>query len=180
MYSISGSLVLFEVTVLLHKHQVRSNIGCYNGYRIVQGQPHSELQVGSLPVAVSGNVTFSWPTSSCWSFDRKTYTWSSPKSSRSWNPADFMKSVKSGGFHEIREIRRISPVKSGRFHEIQWILWNPWNPADFTLKSGGFHEIREIRQISYGFHEIRRISCEIERPLQGIVTLCLVMVQSNI
>ena len=30
----------------------------------------------------------------------------------------------------------------------------------------------EIRRISYGFHEIRRISCEIERPLQGIVTLC--------
>ena len=24
--------------------------------------------------------------------------------------------MKSGGFHEIREIRRISPVKSGGFH----------------------------------------------------------------
>ena len=65
----------------------------------------------------------------------------------SWNPADF--TMKSGGFHEIREIRRISPVKSGGFH--------PWNPADFTreirrispVKSGGFHEIREIRRISW-------------------------------
>ena len=25
-----------------------------------------------------------------WSFERKTYTWWSPKSSHSWNPADFM------------------------------------------------------------------------------------------
>ena len=43
--------------------------------------------------------------------------------------------MKSGGFHEIREIRRISPVKSGGFHEIREIRrisWNPWNPADFT------------------------------------------------
>ena len=96
--------------------------------------------------------------------------------------------MKSSGFHEI--------------HEIRWI--SPWNPADFTMKSDvsaktsdftrfgvdfmksagfhmkstRFHEIcwisygfHEIHQISYGFHEIRRISCEIERPLQGIVTM---------
>ena len=64
-----------------------------------------------------------------WSFDRKTYTWSSPKSSRSWNPADF--TMKSGGFHEIREIQQISP----------------WNPADF-MKSGRFQvklDVSEIR-----------------------------------
>ena len=60
----------------------------------------------------------------------------------SWNPADF--TMKSGGFHEIREIRRISPVKSGGFHpEIRRISWNPWNPADFT---------REIRRISPRYH----------------------------
>ena len=52
----------------------------------------------------------------------------------------------------VHEIRRISYG----FHEIRRISY-------------GFHE---IRRISYGFHEIRRISCEIERPLQGIVTLC--------
>ena len=40
--------------------------------------------------------------------------------------------------------------------------------AGFHLKSARFHE---IRWISYRFHEIWRISCEIERPLQGIVTL---------
>ena len=83
-------------------------------------------------------------------------------------------------------------MKSSRFHEIQWI--SPWNLADFRwnqmfqksdadvsaktlliflqglggfhLKSTGFHEICQISP------EIRRISCEIERPLQGIVTLC--------
>ena len=71
---------------------------------------------------------------SVWSFDRKTYTWSSPKSSHSWNPwnpADF--TMKSGGFHH--EIRRISP----------------WNLADF-MKSSGFHEIREIMRISGEIH----------------------------
>ena len=190
-------------------------------------------------------VLFTLLPISVWSFDRKTYTWSSPKSSHSWNPADF--TMKSGGFHEIRRIswNPWNPadftMKSGGFHhEIRRISWNPWNPADFMksggfhheiwrisgkihpnliksdiwaktllmfqqklfwfykvwvdftwnppdfmksarfhLKSAGFHEIRrisygfhEIRQISYGFHEIRRISCEIERPLQGIVTLC--------
>ena len=125
-----------------------------------------------------------------------------------WNLADFMKSVKSGGFHH--EIRWISPwnpvdfmksVKSGGFHhEMRWIsgeihpnlmksdiwaetllmfqqklfwfyqIWVDFskNLPDF-MKSAGFHE---IRRIWYGFHEIRRISCEIERPLQGIVTLC--------
>ena len=47
-----------------------------------------------------------------WSFERKTYTWSSRKSSHS---------MKSGGFHMdfTGEIRRISYG----FH--------PWNPADF-------------------------------------------------
>ena len=103
-----------------------------------------------------------------WSFDRKTYTWSSPKSSRSWNPADFIRISWnpadfiriSYGFHEIREIRQISGEIwqiSPRYH-----LWNPkiikqvfqqklfswwmqgggfhpWNPVHFTLKSGGFH-----------------------------------------
>ena len=98
-----------------------------------------------------------------WSFERKTYTWSSRKSSHS---------MKSGGFHEIRmksggfhpwnpyEIHRISPVKSvwnlvdftheirmksTRFHEIcMKSVWNPpdfmksvWNPADFERQLPG-------------------------------------------
>ena len=50
---------------------------------------------------------------SVWSFDRKTYTWSSPKSSHSWNPVEF--TMKSGGFH----------------HKIWQISWNLWNPVDF-------------------------------------------------
>ena len=49
------------------------------------------------------------------------------------------------GFNEIHMKSARFHVKSARFHEIHWISWNP-------LKSGGFHEIR-------------RISCEIERPL---------------
>ena len=65
-----------------------------------------------------------------WSFNRKTYTWSSPKSSRSWNLADF--TMKSGGFH----------------HEIWQISWNPWNLADFTMKSGGFQVKSDVSEIS--------------------------------
>ena len=77
-----------------------------------------------------------WEEIYVWSFERKTYTWSSRKSSHS---------MKSGGCHEIRRISygfhtdfmksgRFQ-VKSGGFHEIReiWqISWNPWNPADFT------------------------------------------------
>ena len=39
--------------------------------------------------------------------------------------------MKSGRFHEICEIWRISPMKSARFH--------PWNLVDITLKSSRFH-----------------------------------------
>ena len=89
----------------------------------------------------------------CWSFDRKTYTWSSPKSSHSWNPADF--TMKSGRFHDIRQISW-NPV------DFRWNLvdfrWNLWNPVDFTLeiwwispmKYGRFHP--EIWQISPRYH----------------------------
>ena len=113
----------------------------------------------------------------------------------SWNPVDF--TMKSGRFHEIHDIQQISwnlvdftmksdvfsknssdftrfgvdfmkstgfHMKSAEFHEICWISWNL---PDFIWISG------EICWISYGFHEICWISCEIERPLQGIVTLCL-------
>ena len=71
-----------------------------------------------------------------------------------WNPADFMKSVKSGRFHEIREIWQISG-------EIQWIspryhLWNPpkFIKASVSAKTLQFDECRvgdftlEIHQIS--------------------------------
>ena len=64
-----------------------------------------------------------------WSFDRKTYTWSSPKSSHSWNPADF--TMKSSGFH----------------HEIWQISWNPWNLVDFTMKSGRFQVKSDVSEI---------------------------------
>ena len=79
-----------------------------------------------------------------WSFERKTYTWSSRKSSHSWNPADFI-----------------------------WISWNPadfrWNPADSIWISGeicwilyGFHTWNlldftpEIHQISGEIHRISK------------------------
>ena len=69
--------------------------------------------------------------------------------------------VKSGGFHEIRKIRRISPwnpadftqispvkskfikasvsAKTLQFDELQGGGFHFWNPVDFTMKSGGFH-----------------------------------------
>ena len=83
-----------------------------------------------------------------WSFDRKTYTWSSPKSSHSWNPADFTREIRRISWNPwnladfTHEIWQISPMKSGRFHEIHEIQWiSPWNLADFmkSMKSSGFH-----------------------------------------
>ena len=87
----------------------------------------------------------------------------------SWNPADF--TMKSGGFHPwnladfTHEIQWISPVKSGGFHEIReiWgISWNPWNLVDFTLKSSRFHEIQQISWNPWNLvdftHEIQWIS----------------------
>ena len=71
---------------------------------------------------ICGMCTPQKRTTHNWSFERKTYTWSSRKSSHS---------MKSGGFHPWNpyEIRRISPVKS---------IWNPldftWNPPD-VMKS---------------------------------------------
>ena len=50
-----------------------------------------------------------------WSFERKTYTWSSRKSSHSWNPADF---VRISG--EIpADFIRISHMKSAGFRKGQ-------------------------------------------------------------
>ena len=103
-----------------------------------------------------------------------------------WNPADF--TMKSGGF-QVKSTPNL--IKSDVWAKTllmfqQKLFWFykvwvdfTWNPPDFMksarfhLKSTGFHE---IHWISYGFHEIRWISCEIERPLQGIVTLCFVTV----
>ena len=52
--------------------------------------------------------------------------------------------------------------------------------TDF-MKSAGFHtDFMKSAGFSYGFHEIRRISCEIERPLQGIVTLCFCALKQSI
>ena len=98
-----------------------------------------------------------------WSFDRKTYTWSSPKSSHSWNPADFaMKSVKSGGFHPWNPANFMKSVKSGGFHPEIWRIsprYHLWNPpkiikASVSAKTLQFDECRvgdftlEIHQIS--------------------------------
>ena len=73
-----------------------------------------------------------------WSFDRKTYTWSSPKSSRSWNPADF-----------------------------RWNQMFQKSDKDVSAKT-----LLILQGLGWISPEIRRISCEIERPLQGTVTLC--------
>ena len=95
-----------------------------------------------------------------------------------WNLADF--TMKSGRFQVKSDVSEIScrcfSKNSSDFTrfgvDFTWNLPDFMKSAGFHLKSAGFHE---IRRISYGFHEIRRISCEIERPLQGIVTLCLVI-----
>ena len=108
-----------------------------------------------------------------------------------WNLADFMKSMKSSGFHEIRQI---SPwnladftMKSdvsakfykvwGGFHEIRWIsyeiCWISWNLLDFIQISWN---LPDFIWISWNPPDFIRISCEIERPLQGIVTLCLLRI----
>ena len=71
--------------------------------------------------------------------------------------------MKSAGFHH--EIRCFSKNSS----DFTRFGVDFMKSTGFHMKSAGFHE---ICRISYGFHEIRRISCEIERPLQGIVTLC--------
>ena len=82
----------------------------------------------------------------------------------SWNPVDFMKSVKSGRFHpwNLADFIQISPVKSTQnykskcFSKNSSVWWmqgggfHPWNPPDFTLKSGGFHlwNLADFTQIS--------------------------------
>ena len=114
----------------------------------------------------------------CWSFERKTYTWSSRKSSHSMKSGgfhtdfmksgrfhmDFTKSMKSGRFHlwNPADFTKISPVKSTQnykskcFSKNSSVWWmqgggfHPWNPVDFTLKSGGFHlwNLVDFTQIS--------------------------------
>ena len=73
--------------------------------------------------------------------------------------------MKSGGFHhEIREIRRISPWNLVDFR---------WNPPPNLIKSDVWAKTLLMFQqklfwfIRFGWisPEIRRISCEIERPL---------------
>ena len=74
-------------------------------------------QVGIIWAVIT--VNFHLKCLMFWSFDRKTYTWSSPKSSHSWNPPDFMKS--SRFHHEIWRIS-VKSMKSGRLSgEIQQI-----------------------------------------------------------
>ena len=79
-------------------------------FKQIQQQVHWPDLLTICPGIITGTLYFSmhkqpisWISFTSYlgvycSFDRKTYTWSSPKSSHSWNPADFMKSVKSGGF----------------------------------------------------------------------------------
>ena len=89
-------------------------------------------------------ITCSALRPSYWSFERKTYTWWSPKSSHSWNPADFT--------WNLPDFMRISwnladfTWNLPDFVHISWnlvdFMWHPvdftWNLVDFT-KSGGFH-----------------------------------------
>ena len=90
---------------------------------------------------------------SVWSFERKTYTWSSRKSSHSMKSGGFHTDfMKSGGFQvKFGDFTQISPMKSTQNYKSKWfsknssVWWmqgggfHPWNPPDFTLKSGGFH-----------------------------------------
>ena len=118
-----------------------------------------------------------------WSFERKTYTWSSPKSSHSWNPwnlADFtMKSMKSGGF-QVKSTQNL--IKSDvstktlqlggggcrergydpRFHEIQG-----YSPSPAFIKLNSFCWNIWFYKVLGGFH------VKSKDHLQGIVTLCL-------
>ena len=105
-----------------------------------------------------------------WSFDRKTYTWSSRKSSYFWNLVDFMK---SGGFH-VKSIQNLiksdvstktlqfGVCKEGAMtqdfmkswfiapllHSSNWIVLV--ETFSFYKVLGGFH------MKSAGFHEIER------------------------
>ena len=121
-------------------------------------------------------------------------SWNPPDFMKSvWNPADFMKSggfqVKSGGFHEIRQIsgeihpkpckiRRVFAetsvadfwniwfhLKSTRFHgEISQISWISWNLPDFMKSiwnTAAFMKSSGFQVKSGGFHEIWQISGEI-------------------
>ena len=89
----------------------------------------------------------------------------------SWNPPDF--TLKSGGFHlwNLADFTQISSmkihpkiIKASVFSKNSSVWWMQGGGYDqgfheIHMKSTGFH----VK--SAGFHEIRRISCEIERPL---------------
>ena len=79
-----------------------------------------------------------------------------------WNLPDF--TMKSGRFHEIREIWQISPWNLADF---RWNQMFQKSDADVSAKT-----LLILQGLGWISPEIRRISCEIERPLQGIVTLC--------
>ena len=89
----------------------------------------------------------------------------------SWNLLDF--TMKSAGFHEIRQISPWNLLDFMKFagfhHEIRRISWIVdfavffCKPIQIYMKSAGFHEIR---------HEIRRISC-ISQMSQGPMVLFL-------
>ena len=116
---------------------------------------------------------------------------SSMKSTQNYKSKCFRFHMKSTRFHEIcwisklwafawwssiglsffkRPIRRVFAETSDFIRFGVDFTWIRRISPEIHQISYGFHE---IHWISYRFHEIRRISCEIERPLQGIVTLCL-------
>ena len=106
---------------------------------------HRRIQVGALQ-AHTPSYRSKLPI---WSFDRKTYTRSSPKSSHSWNPwnpADFRWNPP-----KPYKIRRVFAETSDF---IRFGVDFTWNPPDF-MKSARFH-------------------VKSKDLLQGIVTLCLV------
>ena len=112
-------------------------VSCHTSF--VQGATwsgHKGNSAGQL-----GHIVQFGPRFNFWSFERKTYTWSSRKSSHSMKSGRFQ--VKSARFHMdfTGEICRISYG----FH--RWNLPDfRWNLPDFIwisrVKSAGFHEIR--------------------------------------
>ena len=100
-----------------------------------------------------------------------------------YDQKDFMKSarfhmdfMKSSRFHVKSTQNLINSDVSAKTLQFGWISPEicriSWNPYEIHMKSARFHEIRMKSggfhtdfMKSAGFHEIRRISCEIERPL---------------
>ena len=153
------------VCILLICWEVLSQRFHSDGLRMIKQLCNVWNVVGDCSYVITHTVVFVV----VWSFERKTYTWWSPKSSHSWNPADFM-----------------------------WISQNlvdfTWNPPTklinqiFQEKLFSFMEccgkaMSCFHMKSTGFHKICRISCEIRRiskdqQLPGMVRPMFILLAS--